>query len=181
MLAVFNWTEQPSSHALTFSDLNFSAGHWYELYDSLAHNRPVAMDHETIRLENQPAHSVRLIKIIDSSIPAAAPSLAFQVPSEAKTGEAIKFSSVAAHDGVPALAYRWDFGDGVVADGAALTHTYTTAGNYVVRFTAQGLDGKSAEKTFPIAVVDPSLSHLHSATMNRANRAVLAQMTRIQR
>src|SRR5208282_5701662 len=152
VLAVFNWTEHPSSHALTFSDLTLSAGHSYELYDSLAHNQSVTMDHETIRLENQPAHSVRLIKIIDSSIPAAAPLIAFQVPSEAKTGEDIKFSSVAARDGVPALAYRWDFGDGVVADGAALTHTYTFAGNYVVSFSAEGLDGKPAEKTFPVAV-----------------------------
>ena len=152
MLAVFNWTEQPSSHALTLSDLTLSAGHSYEVYDSLVHDQPVTMDRGTIRLENQPSHSVRLIKIIDSSIPAAAPSIAFQVPPEAKTGEDIKFSSVAAHDGVPALAYRWDFGDGVVADGAARTHTYTAAGNYVVRFTAEGLDGKTAEKTFPIAV-----------------------------
>ena len=137
---------------LAFSDLALSAGHSYELYDSLANNKPLPMDHAMIGLENQPAHSVRLIKIIDNSIPAAAPSVAFQAPSEAKTGEDIKFSSVAARDGVPALTYRWDFGDGVVADGAVLTHTYTAAGNYIVRFTAEGLDGKSAEKTFPVAV-----------------------------
>ncbi len=152
VLAVFNWTEQPRFHIFTLSDLTLSAGHAYELYDSLAHNQSIGMDHETIRLENQPAHSVRLIKIIDGSIPAAAPSIAFQVPSKAKIGEEITFSSVAAHDGVPALAYRWDFGDGVAADSAALTHTYTAAGNYIVRFTAEGLDGKSAEKTFPIVV-----------------------------
>ncbi len=152
VLAVFNWTEQPRSHTFRLSDLTLSAGHAYELYDALAHNQPVAVDHEMIQLQSQPAHSVRLIKIIDSSIPAAAPSIDLQVPSEAKTGEDIKFSSVAAHDGVPALAYHWDFGDGVVADGTALAHTYTAAGNYVVRFTAEGLDGKSAEKTFSIAV-----------------------------
>jgi hypothetical protein len=152
VLAVFNWTEKPSSHAFAFSDLKLSPGHPYELYDSLANNRPTGMDREAIRVENQPAHSVRLIKVIDGSIPAAPPSIAFQVPSQAKIGEEIKFSSVAARDAVPALAYRWDFGDGVVADGAVLTHTYTAAGNYVVHFSAEGLDGKSAEKTFPIAV-----------------------------
>jgi hypothetical protein len=152
LLAVFNWTEQPGSHAFAFSDLTLSAGHPYELYDSLANNGPMAIEHETIRLENQPAHSVRLIKIIDGSIPAAAPSIAFQVPSQAKIGEDLKFSGVAAHDGVPALACRWDFGDGVAAEGAALTHTYTAAGNYVVRFIAEGLDGKSAVRTFSIAV-----------------------------
>lgn len=152
VLAVFNWTERPSFHAFTLSDLQLAVDHPYELYDSLANSQPLAMDRETIRLENQPAHSVRLIKIIDGSIPAAPPSVAFQVPSSARTGEEIKFSGVAARDGVPALAYRWDFGDGVAAEGAALTHVYTAAGNYVVRFTAEGLDGKSAEKTFPIEV-----------------------------
>jgi len=152
VLAVFNWTEHPAAHTFAFTDLKFPAGHPYELYDALANNQPITTDRETIRIENQPAHSVRLIKIIDGSVRAAAPSMAFQVPSQAKIGEEITFSSVAAGDGVPALAYRWDFGDGVVAEGAALTHAYTVAGNYVVRFSAEGLDGKSAEKTFAIAV-----------------------------
>ncbi len=152
MLAVFNWTEQPSSHTFTFSDLTLPTGHSYKLSDSFAQDQPLAMDHETLLLDNQPAHSVKLIKIIDTSIPMAAPSIAFQVPSQAKIGEEIEFSSIASKDGVPALAYSWDFGDGVAADGAILTHTYTSAGNYTVRFAAEGLDGESAEKTFSIAV-----------------------------
>ena len=110
------------------------------------------MDRQTLRVENQPAHSVELIKIIDTSIPAAAPAMAYQVPSQAKIGEELQFSGAASKDGVPALAYHWDFGDGVVADGASLTHTYTAAGSYKVRFTAEGLDGISAEKTFSIDV-----------------------------
>jgi len=151
-LAVFNWTEQSSSHTFTFSDLKLPAGHSYQLFDSLAQGQPLAMDHETLRLDNQPPHSVKLIKIIDTSIPMAAPSIAFQVPSQANIGGEIHLSSIASNNGVPALAYRWDFGDGVVADGAILTHTYTAAGNYTVRFAAEGLDGESAEKTFSIAV-----------------------------
>jgi alpha-galactosidase len=157
ILAVFNWTERPSSHTFTFSDLNLTAGHSYKLVDSFAPDQPLAMggettNGETLRLENQPAHSVKLVKIIDTSIPAAAPSIAFQVPTQAQIGEEIAFSAIASKEGVPALAYHWDFGDGVVADGAILNHTYTAAGNYTVRFTAEGLDGKSAEQTFSIAV-----------------------------
>jgi PKD repeat protein len=110
------------------------------------------MDHETLRLENQPAHSVKVIKIIDTSIPMAAPSIVIQAPSQARTGEEIEFSSSVSKDGVPALACHWDFGDGVVADGAILTHVYTAAGNYTVRFTAEGLDGESAQKTVSIGV-----------------------------
>jgi alpha-galactosidase len=152
ILAVFNWTEQSSSHTFNFSDLNLSASHSYKLFDVFAPNRPQAMDHQALRVENQPAHSVKLIKIIDTSISAAAPSITEQVPSQAKIGEVLQFSSAASNDGVPALAYHWDFGDGVVADGASLAHTYTAAGNYKVRSTAEGLDGISAEKTFSIVV-----------------------------
>jgi hypothetical protein len=152
MLAVFNWTEQPSSRTFTFSDLKLPAGHLYTMFDSLVQDQPLAMEHDTLRLDNQPAHSVQLIKIIDTSIPMAAPSITFQVPSQAKTGEEITFSGAASKDGVPALACHWDFGDGVVADGAIVTHGYTAARNYTVQFTAEGLDGKSAEKTFSIAV-----------------------------
>jgi alpha-galactosidase len=152
MLAVFNWTEQPRSRSFTISDLKLPAGHSYALFDLFAEDHRLAMDHETLRLDNQPVHSVRLIKIIDTSIPIAAPSIAFQLPSQAKIGEEIGFSGLISKDGVPALASHWDFGDGVVADGAILTHAYTTAGNYTVRFRAEGLDGKSAEKTFSIAI-----------------------------
>ena len=152
ILAVFNWTERPSSHTLSFSDLKLDAGHSYKLVDSFAPDRPLAMGGETLRLDNQLAHSVKLVKIVDTSIPVAAPSIVFQVPIQAKIGEEIVLSSTASNDGVPALSHRWDFGDGVVADGAILTHAYTAAGTYTVRFTAEGLDGKSAEQTFSIAV-----------------------------
>jgi hypothetical protein len=152
ILAVFNWTEQSSSHTFTFSDLNLSAGHSYKLLDVFAPNQPRSMDQQTLRVENQPAHSVKLIKIIDTSIPAATPSISCNVPSQARVGGELQFSSTASKEGVPALAYHWDFGDGVVADGASLTHTYTAAGTYKVRLTAEGLDGIPAQKTFSIAV-----------------------------
>ena len=152
ILAVFNWTEEASSHTLTFPDLKLPAGHFYKAIDLFAQDQPLAVDHETLRLDNQPAHSVKLIKIIDTSIPIAAPSITFQVPPQAAIGEEIQLSSVVSKYGVPALSYHWDFGDGVVADGATLTHAYTAAGTYTVRFTAEGLDGKSTEETFPIAI-----------------------------
>jgi alpha-galactosidase len=83
ILAVFNWTEQPRSHAFTFADLKLPAAHSYKSFDSLAH-QPLALDRETLRLDDQPAHSVKVIKIIDTSIPISPPSIAFRVPSQAK-------------------------------------------------------------------------------------------------
>jgi len=152
ILAVFNWTEQSSSRTFTFSDLNLPAGHSYKGFDSLVQDQPFAIDNETLRIDDQPAHSVKVIKIIDTSIPIAPPLIALHVPPQAKTGEEIGFSCIVSKEGAPALAYHWDFGDGVVADGAILTHAYTAAGNYTVRFTAEGLDGEFADRTFSIAV-----------------------------
>jgi alpha-galactosidase len=152
ILAVFNWTGQPSSRTFTISDLKLTAGHSYRLVDSFAPDQPLAMASGIFSISNQPARSVRLVKIIDTSIPMTAPSIALQVPSQAKIGEEIEFSCIASKDGAPTLAYHWDFGDGVVTDGAILTHAYTAAGNYTVRLTAEGLDGQSAEKTVSIAV-----------------------------
>ena len=111
MLAVFNWTAQPSSSTFTLSDLKLPVGHSYKLFDSLAQGQLLAIDNETLRLDDQPAHSVKLIKIIDTSIPVAAPSISLQVPTQARIGEELAFSSLVSKDGVPALACHWDFGD----------------------------------------------------------------------
>ena len=152
MLAVFNWTEEPHSHTFNFSQLNLPAEHTYQLYNALNQDQSVALDNGTIQLGGQPAHSVRLIKIIDTSIAAAAPSVSATVPANAKANEQILFSSAAAKNGVPALAYHWDFGDGVTADGARLTHTYTDTGSYNVQLAVEGVDGVTWRKSFPVIV-----------------------------
>ena len=113
---------------------------------------PISLDHGAVELNNQPAHSVRLIKVIDTSVPAAPPSVTASVPTHAKAGEQLRFSSVAATDQVPALSYHWDFGDGVVADGPSLTHTYTKTGTFNVRLAVDGLDGVAWQKGFSIVV-----------------------------
>jgi len=152
ILAVFNWAEQASSRSFTASELKLPTGDSFNFFDVFSHDQALTMDHETISLSNQPPHSVKLIKIIDTAIPASAPSIAIHVPSQAKVGEEIGFSSTVSEDEAPALAYHWDFGDGVVAEGATLTHAYTASGDYSVRLTAEGIDGELAQKTVSIAV-----------------------------
>jgi hypothetical protein len=75
MLAAFNWTEQPRSHTFKLSELNLPSAHPYQLYDALNENHPVPFDGETILVNDQPPHSVRLIKIIDDSKPVAPPTI----------------------------------------------------------------------------------------------------------
>jgi alpha-galactosidase len=151
MLAFFNWTEKPTSHVVTLSDLKFTPGS-YELHDVLNANRPMPMDGDAIVLQDQPPYSVRLIKIIDQSTPPSAPTIMTSVVTTTKVGQEVKFIASTAVDTTPAIAYRWDFGDGVSADGAGLSHTYTFAGTYEAKLTVDGLDGLTAEKTFPIRI-----------------------------
>ena len=53
---------------------------------------------------------------------------------------------------MPALAYHWDFGDGISAQGLAATHAYTRNGTYTVQLTVDGVDGIAATTTSSITV-----------------------------
>jgi hypothetical protein len=152
MLAVFNWTDQPRSHSITLSGLKFAAGHPYELYGVLNGNQRITLDGETLKLDNQPGRSVKLIKIIDGSISAAAPSISLNSPKQAKMGETINFSATAADNGVPATDYLWDFGDGVTVRGSEAAHAYTREGKFEVHLRVDGVDGIPADKIASVTV-----------------------------
>lgn len=70
MLAVFNWTERPRSHTFRLADLHLPVTHIYQAYDVFSHDLPLPLVRDEIRLANQPPHSVRLIKLVDTSVPA---------------------------------------------------------------------------------------------------------------
>jgi alpha-galactosidase len=152
VLVVFNWTDGARSHRFTVSDLGLPGGHPYNLSNIFRKDRPVSFDHEVLGVENQPAHSVRLVKIVDTSVPAAAPSVSLKVPEQAQLGRTVELSAVVDPEGVPALAYHWDFGDGISAQGPVATHAYTRNGLYTVRLSVDGLDGIAATRASSIIV-----------------------------
>jgi len=112
----------------------------------------VALENGSISIAHQPPHSVRLIKIIDTSVSAAAPSVTLKAPASVATGDVIKLQSVVAANSVPALSYHWDFGDGTTASGRVVSHAFTRAADYNVKLTVEGVDGLPAEKGMTIAV-----------------------------
>jgi len=152
MVAVFNWTEGPRSHALELSSFGLPQGHPYEAYDVLDANAPVAIEGGGVAVGAQPPHSVRLIKIVDTSLPASAPAGSLEVPSSVETGEAIHLRATPAADGGPALSYLWDFGDGTTASGSEVSHAYTRAAVFDGKLTVDGVDGVPVEKHFKVAV-----------------------------
>jgi alpha-galactosidase len=151
ILTIFNWTEHTKSHAFPIAQLNLPGDHRYELKNILQPKDELKVDGDSIRVD-QPAHSVKVIKIIDISMPAAAPTLNLQAADHAKIGEDLRLTCGVAPDGVPALAFRWTFGDGTSDHGRQVTHTYTREGNFVVKLVVDGVDAISAEKSATVVV-----------------------------
>ena len=151
ILAVFNWTEKSRSHRFSFSELKLLNGHKYQLTDVFEPQHSISAGVDSLPLE-QPAPSVRLIKIVDASLPAAAPSVTIQAGEHGKVDENLKFICSVDPSGVPALAYHWDFGDGTADGGRQVSHAYTLAGDYTVRLVVDGVDGIPAEKKATVSV-----------------------------
>src|SRR5207245_9953225 len=153
MLAAFNWTNQQQSHTLRLADLHLPAAVKYQAFDVLAEGKTIPVQSVAISLPQQPPHSVRLVEIIDRSVPAAAPSITAEVPSAATVGQPVTFSAESDPNGVPALSYRWNFGDGVTGEGHKVTHAYTSAGDHTLRLMVEGVDNDHAKKSFHSVVI----------------------------
>lgn len=146
VLTVFNWTVHARTQAIRLADLGLPAAARYRLVDVFAPGNAVPRSAQAIELM-LPAHSVRMIKIINPSVPKRAPAFAIECPVSARSG--VTLECRARSSGAdPILSYRWTFGDGVAASGVRVRHTWTEPGRYPVRVTARGLDGERAERTW---------------------------------
>jgi alpha-galactosidase len=162
ILTVFNWTNAGRSHTLKLADLGLPAGHTLAATDVLNKNETVTLEGGAVRLENQPPQSVRVIKLIDTSVAAAAPTVTAQVPAAANAGDTITLSALSAQaeaGGVPAVSYHWDFGDGTSADSPKVSHAYTNAGEFTIRLAVDGVDGVPAQKSFSVKVTGNLKAH----------------------
>jgi len=161
MLVVYNWSEQPRDRTITLASLGLPGGHPFQASDVLHPAEPVSLQNGAIHLAGQPPHSVKVIKFVDSAIPASAPTVTAQVPHEAQKGVPVRLAAGAS--GTPALAYHWDFGDGTSGDGPRISHAYTRNAEFTVRLTVDGLDGVPFRQSFPLKVTgslpQPDVSH----------------------
>jgi hypothetical protein len=149
ILTIFNWTEKERSHEFSFADLGLSA---HSVVSNVFGNGTTGPGNTAALSPKLAPHSVWMAKIVDSSTPASAPTVNVQAAEKAETGKSAAFSAQSAAEGVPALSYHWDFGDGTSADGASVTHAFTHAGSFTVQLKAVGIEGVPCEKSFQISV-----------------------------
>jgi alpha-galactosidase len=150
ILAVFNWTEKERKHDFSLSDLGFATGH-NQVLDVFAPGSLIAENASSLSL-SLPPQSVRMVKVLDTSIPASAPLVSVSIPEKIAAGKPVSFSAQGSPDHAPTLAYHWDYGDGTSAVGNSVTHTYTHAASYALHVEAEGIEGVPFEKDFPVVV-----------------------------
>jgi hypothetical protein len=165
ILTVFNWADTPRSHTVNLAEMGLAGNHNYQASDVLHAGKGVTLSGGAVRLDNMDPHSVRVIKLVDGAVPAAAPSVTAHVPSSANVSQLLNLTADAVASAVPALSYNWDFGDGAKSEGASAVHAYTRPADYTVRLTVNGLDGVPYTQTFPVKVgglLDPASDASHN-------------------
>ncbi len=152
ILTVFNWTDRPRSRSLSLKDLGLPVSSTMVATGVMDSNAAFALEGGAIRLENQSPQSAVVIKLVDTAVARAAPTVTAQVPSQSKVGETIVLSARPNTGAVPAIGYHWDFGDGTASEGSNVLHCYTRAADFMVRLTVDGPDDEPHEQSFSIRV-----------------------------
>jgi alpha-galactosidase len=150
-LTVFNWSETSRHHTLTRAALGLDPKANYTVSEAVtqpSNSSPLSSAFDV----QQPPHSVRIFKIVNTGVPAQPPTITATVASSGKAGEPIVFQAGPSDEDNPVLSYSWDFGDGVVLTGAKATHAYTHAGTYTARLTATGFAPQPGVQTFSISI-----------------------------
>jgi hypothetical protein len=151
ILTIFNWTDGELSRAINFTSLGLKEPGKYRIVDALGDQSCCSDSSDSINLVQKP-HSVRMLKLIDNSVPAIEPAFAVQSVTSAKAGETLTFKAVASSAQAPVLTCHWDFADGSSVDGMEVQHAFTHSGEYDVRATATGLDATTNRKTLTVSI-----------------------------
>jgi alpha-galactosidase len=150
ILAVFNWTEETRTHTLKLETLGLKTSGSYRAANVLR-GGSVPIENGVLAL-TLPPHSVCMLKLIDTSVPEAAPIFALHAPAVGQAGVLLGFHAAESGPDAAVLGYHWEFGDGVSADGSEVSHAFTQPRQYTVTVTATGLNGRTTNKTIGVSI-----------------------------
>ena len=168
MLTVFNWTEAQRTRAIDLESLGLKKPAEYEIVEVFGEQGCCSSTSDKITFFQKP-HSVRMLKLIDKSVPALPPP--FEIGSaatNAKAGETLTFSAKASSSSqTPVLTCHWDFGDGLSLDGMQVQHAFTHSGRYVVQATVTGLDATTNRGTMTVSISEDVPTRFEAAEKMR--------------
>jgi alpha-galactosidase len=141
ILTCFNWTDVPRLHTVSVARLGMSPGLHYTIRDVFDNRMLNSLKGDKLTIL-QPAHSARVLMIRTLSKPVA-PHFKQTHEATGKTGSSIRFTANPNDSNDAIVGYHWDFGDGIKAEGASVTHAYTTPGEYTIKVSADGVEGAS--------------------------------------
>jgi alpha-galactosidase len=151
ILTVFNWTEKKTSHKFDLAgDLGWRVQGHNQILD-VFDSQKIGANQGSVDL-TIPPHSVRVLKVLDTSISSAAPVVKLRAPDDVKAGDTAQFAAEVDSTGGPAIAYQWDFGDGTTSVEPMPKHAYTHAGDFTVKLRVDGLDGIPSKESVQIKV-----------------------------
>jgi hypothetical protein len=151
MLTVFNWSDGELKRAIDLTKLGLKETGSYQITEVFGDQSCCNFSSATINL-NQPAHSVRMFKLIDNAVPATPPQFEVEATNQGKAGVTLVFSGRGVPTEAPVFTYHWDFGDGSSADGVKVLHAYTHSGEYDVHVTATGLEATTSSKDIKVRI-----------------------------
>jgi alpha-galactosidase len=150
ILTIFNWTNKEKDRSIDLTTAGLPATGQYQVTDVLDNHKIPAPSAAGLTF-HQPPHSVRVLKIIDAHIPAVAPTVVVDHPSDGKAGLMLTFVAHSQESG-SAISYHWDLGDGVTLEGSEVKHTYTEPGEYEVQLTGTGVGGLDGHDEFQVRI-----------------------------
>ncbi len=151
ILTVFNWTDGERTRAMNLKSLGLMAPEKYQIVEVFGDQGCCSNSADSIHMV-LPAHSVRMLKLIDASAPAIQPPFEIQSATSAKAGETLALKAAPSSPDAPVLLCHWDFGDGTAADGMEVHHAYTHSGEYDVHVIVTGLDAITNSKDLRISI-----------------------------
>jgi len=167
ILTIFNWTDSERTRAIDLVRLGLKEPGKYQIVDAFGEQGCCSGSSGTINVVQKP-HSVRVLKLIDSSVPGVQPPFEIHSPADAKAGEQVTFSAAASSSEAPVLACHWNFGDGSSMEGMTVRHTFTHAGHYDVQATVTGLDAVTNRKAVSVSITGDVSTRFKPADKLRA-------------
>jgi alpha-galactosidase len=151
ILTIFNWTEARRTRSVSFAHLGLQDPGKYQIVDVFGDQNCCSGSSQTINVVQKP-HSVRMLRLIETAVPAIQPAIEVRSASSGKAGETLIFEASAASAEAPVLTCRWEFGDGSVMEGTQVRHAYTHPGEYEVNVSVTGLAATTNRKTVRVSI-----------------------------